>query len=55
MDLTIISDSSIVVANEIDHNLVIHSIDGGHFGCLQSVDLSHNKAMVLLVQVSWAR
>ena len=40
------------MANERHPNLVTHSIDDGHLGCFQFVAVSHNEAMVLIVQVS---
>lgn len=52
MDSGVISDSSVAMANQLYPDLVLHSIDDGHLGCFQFVALSHNEAMVLIVQVS---
>lgn len=51
MDLAVITDSCIFIANKIYHNLFIPTLNDGPLGCFKFVGVSslrHNVAMVVL-------
>lgn len=54
MDLIVITDSPTFIANEIYHNLFMHTLDDGHLGCFQLVAVRHRAAVAIHAMVSGA-